>query len=47
MMKIRLKYIWAILALMVFATSAPAFDGESQFAKLDGAQVHYKSYGKG
>ena len=44
---IKLKYTWVILALIVFATSAPAFDGESQFAKLDNAKVHYKSYGKG
>ena len=28
-------------------STASAFDGESQFAKLDGASIHYKSYGKG
>ena len=44
---IRLKYISALFVLMIFATTAFAGDGESQFAKLDGARVHYKSYGKG
>lgn len=43
----RLKYIQALLVILVVATTAFAFDGESQFAKLDGARVHYKSYGKG
>ena len=47
----KLKYtrvLFAILALVVAATpSAVAFDGESQYAKLDGARIHYKSYGKG
>src|SRR5215218_1122550 len=47
----QLKYIRAIVAMMivVVATTATAvaFDGESQFAKLDGARIHYKSYGKG
>jgi pimeloyl-ACP methyl ester carboxylesterase len=47
----KLKYTWAILALMIFVSAGPtaasAFDGESQYAKLDGARVHYKSYGKG
>ena len=43
----KLKYI-AILAVVLAATSAAfAADGESQFAKLDGARVHYKSWGKG
>ena len=48
-MKIK-KYsrtLFAIMALVVAATSAAAFDGESQYAKLDGARIHYKSYGKG
>ena len=47
----KLKYTFAILAFMVFVLAGPAtasaFDGESQYAKLDGARVHYKSYGKG
>ena len=47
----KLKYIrtlFAIMALVVAATTtAVAFDGESQYAKLDGARLHYKSYGKG
>lgn len=46
-----LKYsraLFAIMALVVaVAANAAAFDGESQYAKLDGARVHYKSYGKG
>ena len=43
----KLKYM-AIMALVLAATSvAFAADGESQFAKLDGARVHYKSWGKG
>jgi len=36
------------MAFVVAAsTSAAAFDGESKYAKLDGARIHYKSYGKG
>jgi pimeloyl-ACP methyl ester carboxylesterase len=33
----------------VLAATSTAFaaDGESQFAKLDGARIHYKSWGKG
>ena len=43
----KFKYI-AIVALVLAATSvAFAADGDSQFAKLDGARVHYKSWGKG
>lgn len=45
------KYIRALFAIMVLVvaatTSAAAFEGESQYAKLDGARIHYKSYGKG
>src|SRR5215213_6933240 len=45
------KNIWTLLVVMAFvlvgAGTASAFDGESQFAKLDGAKIHYKSYGKG
>lgn len=47
----KLKYTSAILALIVIVLAGPAtasaFDGESHYAKLDGARVHYKSYGKG
>ncbi len=46
-MKRNLKFSCAIVALVVAATSVSAFDGESQFAKLDDAKIHYKSYGKG
>ena len=43
----KLKFI-AIVALVLAATSAAfAADGESQFAKLDNARIHYKSWGKG
>lgn len=41
------RAVFAIIALTVAATSATAFDGESQYAKLDGARIHYRSYGKG
>jgi pimeloyl-ACP methyl ester carboxylesterase len=51
MMNRRFKYSRAILLMIVFvvagATSALAFDGESQYAKLGETRVHYKSYGKG
>lgn len=46
----KLKYtraFWIVMTLVVAATAAFAADGESQFAKLDGARVHYKSWGKG
>jgi len=49
-MTTKLKYtraLFAIMALVVAATSAAAMDDESQYAKLDGARIHYKSYGKG
>ena len=48
MMTRKLKYIFMItvVALMT-AANAFAFEGESQYAKLDGARVHFKSYGKG
>ena len=36
-----------VMLVLVGATVALASDGDSQFAKLDGARVHYKSYGKG
>ncbi len=47
----KLKYTRAIFALMAFivaaTTTAVAFDGESKYTKLDGARIHYKSYGTG
>jgi pimeloyl-ACP methyl ester carboxylesterase len=47
----RPKHIHVLLVFMtlLLAAAAPAaaFDGESQYAKLDGARIHYKSYGKG
>jgi pimeloyl-ACP methyl ester carboxylesterase len=44
----RIKYS-ALLLITIFLalTTAFAADGESQYAKLDGAKIHYKSYGKG
>ena len=43
------KYMCAIFAMVAFVLvgTASAFDGESQFAKLDKTNIHYKSYGKG
>lgn len=47
----KFKYIRGLFALfiLVLAATSAAFaaDGESQFAKLDGARIHYKSWGKG
>src|SRR5215213_7555139 len=47
----KLKYTQALFAIIAFvvaaSASAAAFDGESKYAKLDGARIHYKSYGKG
>ncbi|HJP94181.1 MAG TPA: alpha/beta hydrolase [Pyrinomonadaceae bacterium] len=47
----KLKYTRAILFMMTLvltgASTTLAFDGESQYAKLNGARIHYKSYGKG
>lgn len=36
-----------LICMLASATVAFAGDGESQYAKLDGAKIHYKSYGKG
>lgn len=49
MMTTKLKYTWSIVALLAFVLvpTASGADGDSQFAKLDGARIHYKSYGKG
>ena len=47
-MKLTYSRIFFILVTLLFATTtAFAADGESQYAKLDGARIHYKSYGKG
>lgn len=46
----KLKYTRLFLiftALLLASATAFAGDGESQYAKLDGARIHYKSYGKG
>lgn len=50
MMMNKFKYtpgFFALILLLVGTSAAFAADGESQFAKLDGARIHYKSYGKG
>ena len=36
-----------VVLTFMFATVAFAGDGESKYAKLDGAKVHYRSYGTG
>jgi pimeloyl-ACP methyl ester carboxylesterase len=41
------RVLFIFVALLFATTTAFAGDGESQYAKLDGARVHYKSYGKG
>lgn len=47
-MKLKYTRIFFIFVALLFATTtAFAGDGESQYAKLDGARVHYKSYGTG
>lgn len=47
-MKLKYTRVFFIFVALVFATTtAFAADGESQYAKLDGARIHYKSYGKG
>lgn len=42
-----MKTIILFITLLLTSTAAFAGDGDSQFAKLDGARIHYKSYGKG
>lgn len=42
-----MKTIVLLLTLLLASTVAFAADGDSQYAKLDGAKIHYKSYGKG
>ncbi|HEU0252494.1 MAG TPA: alpha/beta hydrolase [Pyrinomonadaceae bacterium] len=48
-MKIKLKYASALLAFVFFVLAAPAsaFNGESKYAKVNGARIHYKTYGSG
>jgi pimeloyl-ACP methyl ester carboxylesterase len=42
------KRLFLITVFMLAATTTIlAFDGESQYAKLGDARIHYKSYGKG
>ena len=42
-----MKTIFLIITLLFASTAIYAADGDSQFAKLDGAKIHYKNYGKG
>jgi len=42
-----MKTIFLVLTLLLASTAAFATDGDSQYAKLDGVRIHYKSYGKG
>src|SRR5919205_3304472 len=42
-----MKTIIFVLTLLLASSAAFAADGDSQYAKLDGAKIHYKSYGKG
>ena len=46
-MKTNTRIFFILIALVLASTAAFAADGESQYAKLDGARIHYKSYGKG
>jgi len=46
-MRRRLQFSLLFVLMLAGAATAQAFDGESKFAKLDGARIHYKSYGKG
>ncbi|HYV09992.1 MAG TPA: alpha/beta hydrolase [Pyrinomonadaceae bacterium] len=45
----RIKYfpLFLLITVLLASTAAFAADGDSQYAKLDGAKIHYKSYGKG
>ena len=42
-----MKTLFLIIALLLASTAAFAADGDSKYAKLDNARIHYKSYGKG
>ena len=46
-MRKKIQYIFALFVLLAGTATASAFESESKFAKLDGARIHYKSYGKG
>jgi pimeloyl-ACP methyl ester carboxylesterase len=46
-MKTNTRIFFILIAFLLGSTAAFAADGESQYAKLDGARIHYKSYGKG
>jgi pimeloyl-ACP methyl ester carboxylesterase len=46
-MRRRLQFSLLLVLMLAGASTASAFDGESKFAKLDGARIHYKSYGLG
>src|SRR5215208_3204847 len=45
----RTKYfrLFLLVTLLLITITAFAADGDSQYAKLDGAKIHYKSFGKG
>jgi len=43
----RLKFTLVIALVLAAASTTFAADGDSQFAKLDGTRIHYKSWGKG
>ena len=42
-----MKTLFLIITLLFASTAIYAADGESRFAKLDDAKIHYKNYGKG
>lgn len=46
-MQEKFSVLVVLMFMLASATVAFAGDGESQFAKLDGAKIHYKSYGSG
>jgi len=41
----KIKMVLAVMALLVVAIPIAAKDGESKFATLNGAKIHYQSYG--
>jgi len=46
-MKTKYRPVFILIAVLLASVAAFAADGESQYAKLNGAKIHYKSYGKG
>jgi len=46
-MMTRLRLVFLATLLLLAATPVAAKDGESKYATLNGAKVHYQSYGKG